>query len=85
MDAYSDRIDCFKSGLEGAEAAGPVLDGRAGCAEGPPPKKSSPSNESPALFCFGGAGSAFGGARATGGPVLARGGVGSSPKRSMAG
>jgi hypothetical protein len=64
-----------------------VLDGRAGCDVGPPPKKSSPNNESPAFVCFGAAASAFGGADRTfvGGPVLGRGGAGSSPKRSIAG
>jgi hypothetical protein len=89
LEAYSDRIDCLRSGLDGAaDAAGPVLDGLAGCDAGPPPKKSSPNNESPALVCFGGAASAFGGADRTfvGGPVLGRGGAGaSSPKRSIAG
>lgn len=63
-----------------------MLDGRGGAADDDPPRKSNPSNESPALFCLGGAVSAFGGAlAATGGPVLGRWGVGSSPKRSMAG
>jgi len=71
--AYSDKMDCLRSGLEGAAAAGPVLDGRGGAAEDPPPRKSRPNNESPALCCFGGAVSAFGGAlAATGGPVLGR-------------
>lgn len=87
FEAYSERMDCLRSGLEGAaEAAGPVLDGLAGCDAGPPPKKSSPSSESPAFVCLGGAASAFGGAERTfeGGPVLGRGGAGvSSPKRSM--
>ena len=79
-------MDCLRSGLEGAVAVGPVLEGRAGCGAALP-RKSRPSSESPALVCFGGAGSAFGGtARACGGPVLARGGAGvSSPNRSMAG
>jgi hypothetical protein len=79
----------LRSGLDGAaEAAGPVLDGRAGCVVGPPPRKSKPNNESPAFVCFGGAASAFGGAARppTGGPVLGRWGAGaSSPKRSIAG
>ncbi len=81
-------MDCLRSGLEGAAAAGPVLEGRAVGAVGPPPIKSRPNNESPALVCFGGAASgwAFGGALTpAGGPELALGGVGSSPKRSMAG
>jgi hypothetical protein len=60
-----------------------VLDGLAGGALWLPPKKSSPSNESAGLVCFGGAGSALGGAALlTGGPVLGRGGAGSSPNRS---
>lgn len=63
-----------------------MLEGRAGCVDDEPPKKSSPSSESPALCCFGGAGSSLGGALVpTGGPVLGRGGAGSSPKRSIAG
>ena len=73
FEAYSDKMDCLRSGLDGAAAAGPVLDGRGGAADDPPPKKSSPSNESPALCCLGGAVSAFGGPlAATGGPVLGR-------------
>lgn len=80
-------MDCLRSGREGAAAAaaGPVLEGRAGCDVGPPPRKSKPNSESPALVCFGGAASAFGGtARAAGGPVLGRGGAGvSSPNRSI--
>lgn len=64
-----------------------MLDGRAGCDVGPPPKKSSPNSESPAFVCLGGAASALGGADRTfvGGPVLGRGGAGSSPNRSIAG
>lgn len=63
-----------------------MLDGRAGAGAEPPPRKSRPNNESPALVCFGGAASAFGGALVPdGGPELARGGVGSSPKRSITG
>jgi hypothetical protein len=63
-----------------------VLDGRAGCVVGPPPRKSNPNRESFAFVCFGGAASVFGGAPRipTGGPVLGRGGAGvSSPNRSM--
>lgn len=79
-------MDCLRSGREGAAVVGPVLDGRAGCV-GALPRKSSPSKESPAFVCLGGAGSAFGGtARACGGPVLGRGGAGvSSPNKSIAG
>jgi hypothetical protein len=88
-EAYSDRIDCLRSGLDGAAEApaGPVLEGRAGGAE-LPPKKSKPKSESPAFVCFGGAASAFGGGAlvAAGGPVLDRGGAGvASPKRSITG
>jgi len=73
FEAYSDKMDCLRSGLDGAAAVGPVLDGRVGAADDPPPRKSSPSNESPALCCLGGAVSAFGGPlAATGGPVLGR-------------
>jgi hypothetical protein len=73
FEAYSDRIDCLRSGLDAAAAAGPVLDGRAGGAEDDPPRKSNPNNESPALFCFGGAVSGLEGPLApTGGPVLGR-------------
>lgn len=72
FDAYSAKMDCFRSGREGVAAAGPVLEGRAGCA-GAVPRKSSPNNESPALVCLGGAGSALGGtAVEIGGPVLGR-------------
>lgn len=89
VEAYSDRIDCLRSGLDGAAEApaGPVLEGLAGGAE-LPPRKSSPSSESPARVCFGGAASAFGGGAlvAAGGPVFERGGAGvASPKRSMTG
>jgi hypothetical protein len=73
FEAYRDNIDCLRSGLDGAAlAAGPVLDGRAGCDAGPPPRKSKPNSESPALFCFGA--SARGGAVLldVGGPVFGR-------------
>lgn len=77
----------MRSGLDGAAVAGPVLDGLAGCAEAPPPRKSSPNSESPAFVCLGGAGSLLGGTlRLIGGPVAGRGGAGaSSPNRSIAG
>lgn len=88
VEAYSDKMDCLRSGLDGAAEApaGPVLEGRAGGAE-LPPRKSRPNSESPAFVCFGGAASALGGgARAAGGPVLDRGGAGvASPKRSITG
>lgn len=49
-----------------------MLEGREGCAGGLP-RKSSPSNESPALVCFGGAGSDLGGGAflVEGGPASA--------------
>ena len=84
VDAYNERIDCLRSGLDGAAAVGPVLEGLAGCADAPPPRKSRPNSESPALVCFGGAGSAFGGTLLPiGGPVLGLAGAGacSSPNR----
>jgi hypothetical protein len=87
VEAYNDNIDCLRSGLDGADCCGPVLEGLAGCAP-PPPMKSKPSKESPALVCFGGAGSDFSGTvLVLGGPVLGRGGadIGSSPKRSTGG
>ena len=86
--AYSDRIDCFKSGrdipveLPGVEE---VLAGRLEGGWGSP-KKSSPSNESPGLFCFGGAGCWGGATRGVGSVVLGRaGGAISSPNKSMEG
>lgn len=88
--AYSDKIDCFRSGrdspvaLDGVEE---VLVGR--LVEGlVSPKKSSPSNESPGLFGFGAAGCWLGGgaARGVGSVVLGRtGGAISSPNRSIDG
>jgi hypothetical protein len=85
--AYNDRIDCFRSGLEdiGFEAA---LEGLPAVDDGGPPKKSSPSNDSPCLA---------GRCIAAGGPTLVGfvsgisavlgligGAMGlSSPKRSM--
>src|SRR5437879_4922457 len=86
-EAYRDRIDCFKSGLDCAPGVAAALDGRAGaCAS---PKKSSPSNESAGFVCFGGAGSDFGGGLdATGAALFALGGdsaLSSSPKRSCCG
>lgn len=85
--AYNDRIDCFRSGLEeiGFEAA---LEGLPAFDDGSPPKKSSPSNDSPCLA---------GRCIAAGGPTLLGfvfgmsavlgligGAMGlSSPKRSM--
>lgn len=63
-------MDCFRSerpGIPGV-AADAALDGRAGGADCVPPKKSSPNNDSPCLFCFAdtgvGAGAFTGGGRA---------------------
>lgn len=58
--AYRDRIDCFRSGLEevGLEAA---VEGLPAFEDGGPPKKSSPSNDSPCLA---------GRCTAAGGPTL---------------
>ena len=88
-EAYSERIDCLRSGLEGT--AGPdgveaELDGLTDVADGGPPKKSRPSNESAALACFGGA-EAFGGAVLLGTSVVLglAGGSGTSPNRSTGG
>lgn len=59
VEAYSDRIDCFRSGLEvlvefnGFEAALEGLSCPCGL-----PKKSKPSNESPVFVCLAGAGAA---------------------------
>lgn len=86
-------MDCFKSDrglLPGVAAPEAALAGRAGGADWLVPKKSRPSRESPGRFCFGGAAGAFcccgGGLEAIeGSAVLARAGVGSSPKRSMTG
>ena len=87
--AYKERIDCLRSGLDGT--AGPdgveaELDGLPEVADGEPPKKSRPSNESAALTCLGGAG-AFGGAARPGTSVVLglAGGSGTSPKRSTEG
>lgn len=85
-DAYSERMDCFRSGREGPE--GPTaleveLDGLPGGAADPP-KKSRPRSESAALFCLGGDTPFGGGGRALEvSVVLGRmGGSGTSPNRS---
>lgn len=64
FDAYSDKIDCFRSDLPLPVPGvfGPVLDGRAGGADCVPPKKSSPSKLSPGRVCLGCAAGALGGA-----------------------
>jgi len=88
-EAYKDRMDCLRSDRPGTPGVptDAALDGRAGGADCVPPKKSRPSNDSPGLFCFGGAAGALtGGGRAetAGSVVTGRGGCdGSSPNRSM--
>lgn len=88
-EAYNERIDCLRSGLEGiAEPDGveAELDGLPEVADGGPPKKSRPSNESAALACLGRA-EAFGGADRPGTSVVLglAGGSGTSPNRSTGG
>jgi hypothetical protein len=87
VDAYRDRIDCFRSGRDCplAPPAPVVLAGRGGAAAASP-KKSSPRSESLVLVVFGGAGSPFAAILDTGGPaVLDRWGMGSPPMRSGGG
>ena len=87
-EAYKERIDCFKSGLEGIvepEGVDTELAGLAEAAAGGPPKKSRPSKESEALVVFG-ATAVFGGDALVPGvsAVLGlAGGSGTSPKRSI--
>lgn len=80
-DAYSERMDCFKSGRDwAAPVTFPgVLAGLGGAAGSP--KKSKPSNESLIVVAFGGAGAAF----VAGGPEMPdRDGAGSeAPIRSI--
>ena len=88
-EAYKERIDCLRSGLDGiAEPDGveAELDGLADAADGGPPKKSRPSSESAALACLGGA-EALGGAVRLGTSVVLglAGGSGTSPNRSIGG
>ena len=87
-EAYSDKMDCFRSGRDGPDepsALPEALKGTSAGAEGGPPKKSKPNSESP---CFAGAlvgTEAFGGAARDGGSVVLglAGGVGISPRMSM--
>ena len=79
----------MRSGLEGTAEPDGVeaeLDGLPDIADGGPPKKSRPSNESAALDCLGGA-EAFGGAVRLGTSVVfgLAGGSGTSPNRSTGG
>lgn len=88
-EAYNERIDCLRSGLEvlaepdGIEAE---LDGLPDVVDDGPPKKSRPSSESAAFACLGGA-EAFGGAGRPGTSVVLglAGGSGTSPNRSTGG
>lgn len=87
---YSDRMDCFKSGLdipgEAAPGVDAVLAGRLPLdGGGALPKKSSPSNESPGRACLGAGCACLGAGRAVGSVVLGRtgGAISSSPNRSM--
>ena len=87
--AYKERIDCLRSNLNwtaGPDGAEAELDGLPDVADGGPPKKSRPSNESAALACLGGA-EAFGGAAGPGTSVVLglAGGSGTSPNRSTGG
>lgn len=86
-EAYKERIDCLRSGLEGAATLPGVDAALEGLAEeaGGAPKKSSPRSESPCFCCFGGAGMVLGGGGRVRGVsvVLGRaGGVGMSPNKS---
>ena len=88
-EAYNERIDCLRSGLEGTAVPDGVeaeLDGLPDVADGGPPKKSRPSNESAAFACLLGA-EAFGGADRPGMSVVfgLTGGSGTSPNRSTGG
>jgi hypothetical protein len=86
LEAYKERMDCFRSDRPGAaELLAPVLEGLAGGADCVPPKKSKPRRLSPGLVDFGGAAGALGGAaRTAGSVVLGRGGAGpvGSPNKS---
>lgn len=88
-EAYNERMDCLRSGLEGTAELDGVeaeLDGLPEVADGGPPKKSRPSKESAAFTCLGGA-EAFGGACRPGTSVVLglAGGSGTSPNRSIGG
>lgn len=85
-EAYNERIDCLRSGLEGTAEPDGVdaeLDGLPEVADGGLPKKSRPSNESAAFACLGRE-VAFGGAVRLGTSVVLglAGGSGTSPNRS---
>ena len=91
-DEYRERIDCLRSGRDGAvEPTGldEALEGRTGPEGGALPKKSSPSSESPCFVCRVAVGSALLGwaLAAVLSVVLGRAGGagGSSPNKSMVG
>lgn len=95
--AYSERIDCFRSGRESPVCevdVGAVLPGRLAGVDWLLPKKSKPSNESAGFVCFAAAagcaelGGGGGRATAVGPVVLGRAGgliASSSPKKSTDG
>lgn len=88
-EEYNERIDCLRSGLEGAVVPPGVdvaLDGLAEDVEDGTPKKSNPRRESPCFCGFARVAAAFGGGGRTLGVsvVLGRaGGVGTSPNKSI--
>lgn len=88
--AYNERMDCFRSGLDGTvepEGVEAELEGLPLVADGGPPKKSRPSNESAAFVCFGGAEALGGGGRVPGVSVVLglAGGAGTSANKSRGG
>lgn len=69
--AYSERMDCFRSGRDCVPPRGvPVVLAGLGGAVVSPPKKSSPRRESFVLVAFGGAGPPFGGTFDAVGPAV---------------
>lgn len=90
-EAYSDRIDCLRSGRDWLTDPPMALpEALEGLSVGPvrgAPKKSRPSNESPCFACGLDEGGAFGGAAREAGSVVLglAGGVGTSPRMSMLG
>ncbi len=89
-EAYSERIDCLRSGRDGpldVPGVDVALDGLPEGAEAGPPKKSSPNNESAGCDCLGGAVFFAGGGRppATSVVLGLAGGAGTSPNRSTFG
>lgn len=69
LEAYRDKMDCFKSGRDCTPGVAAALEGRfGGGAESP--KKSRPSRESAGFVCLGGAASAFARGLLKGGPAV---------------